>query len=240
MRQSLWALAALSFILSGGCTDGGPSGDGSDGHTDGVDTGDTDTPQPGTGGINVHGVLDGNAENCQVVIDDAIVGNTDEDIVGFEPGLLNFALGDPSKVTLDGRPYHVTDDEQYATGNGSVTIVADTVVPAEVNLAIEQQHQCVATDCDWPYEGQACSGRVYEDPEQWIYVDSIGVVRGTENSTVVSGVQMTLIDGEFSVTATDGSLEISDVSFDPAQLVIKFTTVNEAFEGAQQVTCSPK
>lgn len=229
-----WALAALLFpILLMACS--GPTGDGNDGHnTDVIDSGDT--PQPGTGGVNVHALYDGATEICQVVVDGDVLGNTDENILGLEPGELSFELGDPYTLTLDGRPYHIAQNGDYTTGNSSVQIAADDVAMAQVNLAIEPQHQCVATDCDWPYEGgTSCNGDVYVDPPQWIFVDSTGVLRGSETVTdVVSGVMMTFVDGVFTVTATDDSV-IEEWNL--TGTTITFTYSNEPFEVAQKVTC---
>ena len=230
MYLSLWAITALCLSAC----NGGP--DSSDSPEGGSGGGNTSTPQPGEGGIKVHAVYGDSTEICQV--NDEFgedLGNTGEDILGLKPGVFNFALGDPDMTTLDGQPFHVTEGSDYTIGSGAVEVLANKVIEVQVELELEPYHQCVSIDCDFPYEGDACGGNVYTDPEQWIYVDANGTVRGTEVPDVIGGVRLTLIDGVFTATPLDASV-IEHASLNGSTISVTYS--NEPFEVAQQVTCS--
>ncbi len=248
MNNNLWAIAALSLIACGP-NPGGNTDTTSSSCTECMVDSDGNEYPLGTGAIFVHATYELEQEICQVLDEDGnVIGNTEEAIFGLDPGVFNFALGDPNETSLDGRPFHVVNpyfaptqsvpDETYTFGDSTVSVVAGEITQAEVLLELAQQHQCSAQNCSFPYEGGSCNGDVFDDPPQWVYVDLDGIIHGTENSSVVSGVEMTLIDGTFTVTATDENREIVDFSLNEETLTLSFTFVNEAFEGAQQVTCS--
>jgi hypothetical protein len=238
MSKLLWALAALTFVA---CTGTGPSGDGQT-DIDPPDTGDTDTNPQSGGSLLVHDAeYDGTIESCSVNdVNNVAIGETEE-IVTRNPGSFIYRLGDNTMLSIDGLPFHVASNGDFTHAEETVEILkSPNPTEAWPELVMAQQIQCVATDCDFPYEGGACEGDTHPDPRQWVYVDSTGVLRGSETVTdVVSGVEMTLdADGVFTVTATDDSV-IESWTLDPSRLRIEFTYSNYPFEVAQQVVCSP-
>lgn len=227
----LWALAALSLFA---CDGGGPSGDGH--HTDDTDTGSTPA---NTGSLFVHATYGGATEICTVNSPDGEeLGGTEETISGLAPGSLDFQLGDTSKTTLDGVPFHVTAGGDYLTGGGHATIEKDQVAQAEVTLEAYAQYHCTTYSCDYPYEGGGCSAPSDSD-DQWIYVGNDGVLHGsdTDDFGTDGGGTITLIDGNMTVTSSIDGVTVLESHFDTTSLAFDYLTTSDVFQATVMVEC---
>ena len=243
MYLSLWAIMALCLSAC----NGGP--DSSDSPEGGSGGGNTSTPQPGEGGLNVSAVYDGQTEICQVNDENGeVLGNTEEDILGLAPGQFNFALGDPDMTTLDGQPFHVVnawpvnndaDDDIYTVGSGAVTVITDQVIEVEVELELAPQYHCESHQCDWPYEGGTCSS-LLDSEDQWIYVNSDGVLHGSEKDSfggVSDALVVHLIDGVLTIDPHYETTDIVESSFNPVNLSFSYTFTDSDFQSSAQVNC---
>ena len=234
MYLSLWAITALCLSAC----NGGP--DSSDSPEGGSGGGNTSTPQPGEGGIKVHAVYGDSTEICQVNDENGeVLGNTGEDILGLKPGQFNFALGDPDMTTLDGKPFHVTENGDYTTGSGAVEVLANKVVEVEVKLDLAPQYHCESHQCDWPYEGGTCSSFLDSD-DQWIYVNSDGVLHGSDKDSfggVSDALNVYLINGALTIDPLYETTDIVESSFDPETLNFSYTFTDSDFQSSAQVNC---
>ena len=233
MYLSLWAIAALCLSAC----NGGP--DSSDSPEGGSGGGDTSTPQPGEGGLNVSAVYDGQTEICQVNDENGeVLGNTEEDILGLKPGQFNFILGDPDMTTLDGVPFHITESGDYTTGSGAVEVLADEVIEVAVELDLAPQYHCESHQCDWPYEGGTCSS-LLDSEDQWIYVNSDGVLHGSEKDSFggQSPGDVYLVDGVLTIEPLYETTEIVELSFDLVNLGFSYTFTDSDFQSSAQVNC---
>lgn len=230
----LWALAALSLFA---CDGGGPSGDGH--HTDDTDTGSTPA---NTGGLFVHATYAGATEICTVNSPDGEeLGSTETTISGLAPGSLNFQLGDMSKTTLDGVPFHVTGGGDFLTGGGHATIEKDKVAQAEVTLEAYDQYHCASFACDYPYEGGGCTAP-NDAEDQWIYVGNDGVLHGSESDSFggIGALTVSLNDNNLTVTPLDENTAILSSSFDAESLSFEYMLNNDAAQATVSVSCELK
>lgn len=233
MSKILWALAALTLFA---CDGGGPSGDGH--HTDDTDTG---VPPGESGSLFVHATYGGATEICTVNSPNGELGSTEETISGLAPGSLDFQLGDMSKTTLDGVPFHVTGGGDYLIGGGHATIEKGAVAQAEVTLEQYPEYRCQAFVCDYPYEGGGCSQPM--DPEdQNIYVDNDGMLHGSDSDYFggQDGIVKLNGDGTITVTTRDELTTVIDSYLDATELSFGYTLNNDAAQVTFSVGCSLK
>ncbi len=234
MYLSLWAITALCLSAC----NGGP--DSSDSPESGSGGGNTSTPQPGEGGINVHAVYGDSTEICQVNDENGeVLGNTEEDILGLKPGQFNFALGDPDMTTLDGQPFHVTESGDYTIGSGAVEVLADEVIEVQVELELAPQYHCESHQCDWPYEGGTCNSMV-DEKDQWIAINDSNELHGSKDDTFggqYAGV-VTLIDDQLAFDlSADPNQVIVDWYFNTQTLSFGYTLNNDAAQATVSVDC---
>ncbi|MCG3769561.1 MAG: hypothetical protein JW384_00690 [Nitrosomonadaceae bacterium] len=151
-------------------------------------------------------------------------------------------------TTLDGQPFHVVnawpvnndaDDDIYTVGSGAVTVIADKVVSVEVELVLAAQYHCESHQCDWPYEGGTCSS-LLDSEDQWIYVNSDGVLHGSEQDGFggVGGMTVTLMKDILAVSPSDSKTIVVDLFYDPVTGSFGYTMTNDAAQSSAMVTCS--
>ena len=251
MNNNLWAIAALSLIACGPNPGGNTDTTNSSCTECMVDSDGNEYPL-GTGAIFVHATYELEQEVCQVLDEDGnVIGNTEVAIFGLDPGVFNFALGDPDATTLDGRPFHVVNpyfaptqsvpDETYTFGDSTVSVVAGEITQAEVLLERAPQYHCVSYQCDWPYEGGVCESMLGSE-DQWIYVDSNDVLRGSDDDFFggqYAGV-ITLNDDTLEFDNSDPNQVVMEWHFDAQFLSFGYTLNNNAAQAAVSVSCNLK
>lgn len=246
MNNNLWAIAALSLIACGPNPGGNTDTTNSSCTECMVDSDGNEYPL-GTGAIFVHATYELEQEVCQVLDEDGnVIGNTEEAIFGLDPGVFNFALGDPNETTLDGRPFHVTASGDYTTGNSSVDVIADKIAQAEILLELAPQYICGYSMCDYdPIPTNipnTCESDITYDDKQWIARLADGALQGSQNNQFGSQGRdddvWSLNDaGVLTYSGGDPVTVVTDIEYNTADQSWTYLMYNPELEFALTVSC---